>query len=95
MDEQIQTTVERLADLGEDARDVLVRAHVALGDERARDTLRELAHALLDPLPLIREREPGALLRQAPRDRPSDRPLVRDPEDEAALAFEASHGSRS
>ena len=36
-----------------------------------------------------------ALLGQAPRDRPRDRPLVRDTEDEAALAFEASHGSRS
>ena len=48
---------EGLADLGEDAGDVVVGAHVARGDERARDGLGELAHAALDPLALVGERE--------------------------------------
>ena len=35
VDEQVELAAEGLADLGEDARDVLVGAHVARGDERA------------------------------------------------------------
>ena len=55
--------------------------------------LGELAHALLDALALVRERELRAALGEAPRDRPRDRALVGDAEDEAALAFEAIHGA--
>jgi hypothetical protein len=49
----------------DDALDVLVRAHVALGDERAVDASGELADALLDPLALVGERELRALVGEA------------------------------
>ena len=48
----------------------------------------------LDPLALVGERELRALLGEPPRDRPGDRALVRDAEDEAALSLEASHSAR-
>ncbi len=76
------------ADLGEDAGDVLVRAHVALGDERARDAVRELAHVLLDALALVREGELRALVGEPLRDRPRDRALVGDAQDERLLPLE-------
>ena len=37
VDEEVEPAAERLADLGEDAGDVLVGADVARGDQRARD----------------------------------------------------------
>ena len=92
MHEQVEPTAERIGHLGEHARDVVVGANVARGDERARDALGELAHGALDALALVREGELGALVREPPRDRPGDRALVRDPEHEALLAGEcASH----
>src|SRR5439155_18138975 len=75
-------------------RDVVVRADVALDHERRVDRRAELADAGLDPLPLIGESEPGAAVCEALRDRPGDRALVRDAEDEATLACEISHGGR-
>ena len=45
------------AHLGEDAREVVVGADVALGDERAVDGLGEVAHVLLDALALVGERD--------------------------------------
>ena len=95
MDEQVELAVEGVGDLGEHARDVLVRAHVALGDERAGDGLGEVADALLDPLALVRESQLRAALGEPPRDGPRDRALVGDSEDEAALAFEGRHGRES
>jgi hypothetical protein len=92
--EQVEAA-ERLPRLAHDPLHVVVRAHVALGDERARNALPELAHALLDPLALVRERELGAFFGEAARDRPRDRPFVGDTEDEATFPFEAIHGSRS
>ena len=86
--EQVELPAERLAHLAEDARDVLVGADVALGDERASTELGELADALLDPLALVGERELRAALGEPPRDRPGDRAPVGDAEHEAALAFE-------
>ena len=88
VDEEVETAVERLGHLREDARHVVVGAHVALGDERARDALRQLPHSALDALALVREGELGALVREPPRDRPGDRPLVGDPEHEPLLAGE-------
>ena len=90
VDEQIQPTVERLADLGEDARDVLVGADVALGDERARDLPRELADVRFDALALVGEGQPRSPVGEALRDRPRDRALVRDAQDQSGLAFERS-----
>ena len=81
-------------DLGEDARDVVVRAYVALGDERARDGRREVAHVLLDALALVREGDRRALVGEPLRDRPRDRALVGDAEDERLLPFEpAGHAA--
>ena len=77
----------------EDAGDVVVRADVARGDERALDRRGELAHVLLDPLALVGERELGAAVGEPLGDRPRDRALVGDAEDEPALAVEgAGHG---
>ena len=96
MDEDVELATEHLSDFGEDARDVVVRAHIALGDELRVDSFRELTHALLDPFALIRERELRAAGGKLLRNRPRDRALVRDAEDECALACESSgHCERS
>ena len=81
MDEQVELSTESLPHLGEDPGDVVVRTHIALRDERARDGVRKLAHVLLDPLALKRERERRAALGKLLRDRPRDRAAVRDAED--------------
>ena len=88
VDEQVEAAAERLTGLGEDARNIVVRAHVALGDELRVDRLGELADALLDALALERERELGAFLVEALGDRPCDRPLVGDAQDQRLLALE-------
>jgi hypothetical protein len=93
VDEDVELPVEGLAGLLDDAGAVVVGADVALGDERARDGLRELPDALLDALALVGEGELGALLGEPLRDRPCDLPLVGDSEHEAALAFESAHGA--
>jgi hypothetical protein len=95
--QQIEPTVERLPHLREDALEVGVGTHVALGHERARNRLGEVSHALLDPLALIGEREARALVAEALGDRPGDRALVGHPHDEGGLAVEPSggrHGGR-
>src|SRR3954452_23788417 len=89
MDKQVEAAVECLTLLVEDARHVLVRAHVTLGDERARDGARELTDAFLDPLALVGERELRAAFGEASRDRPGDRALVGHTENQSALAFVA------
>ncbi len=76
------------ADLGEDTREVVVGADVALGDERTLDGRGEVAHVLLDALALVGERHARPLVGEALRDRPGDRALIRDAEDERLLAFE-------
>ncbi len=75
-------------DLGEDARDVLVGAHVALGDQWAPDGRGEIAHVLRDALTLVGEGDGRALVGEALRDRPRDRALIRNAEDERLLPFE-------
>src|SRR5262249_13370783 len=62
--------------------------------QRRVDGAGQLAHPGLDPLALVGEREPGAGVGEALRDRPGDRALVGDAEDEAALAVETRHGGR-
>ena len=54
------------------------------------DRLGELADVALDPLALVGERELRAAVGEPLGDRPGDRALVGDAEDEPALAFE--HG---
>src|SRR5215203_56157 len=90
MDEHVEPP-ERLSSLADGALDVLVRAHVALGDERTGDRVGEIADAVLDPLALVRERQLRTLVGEAARDRPCDRPLVGDAENQAALPLEAIH----
>src|SRR5436305_4067640 len=94
MDEQIELPAEDLAGLPDDAGDVVVRADIALGDERGVDAAGQLADAGLDALALVGEGEPGTRVGETLRDRPPDRALVGDPEDEAALAVETRHGGR-
>ena len=88
-----QLAAEGLARLADYPLHVLVRADVALGDERARDALGQLPDPFLDALALVRERELGAFLGEPPRDRPGDRTLVGDAENEAALPFESTHAA--
>src|SRR2546423_11345574 len=95
MDEQIELPAEDLPCLGDDASEVVVGTDVAFGHERRVDRPAELADAGLDPLPLVGECKPSAAVGQSLRDRPGDRPLVRDPENEPALAGEISHGGRA
>ena len=54
------------------------------------DRRRKVADALLDPLALVGERELRAAVGEHLRDRPGDRALVRDAEDERPLALECS-----
>ena len=56
MDEDVEPAAERVADLGEDPREVVVGADVALGDERTVDGPGEVADVLLDALALVGER---------------------------------------
>ena len=94
VDEEVEAAAERLADLGEDAGDVVVGADVARGHERAGHGLGELADVLLDPVALEGERELRALVGQTAGDRPRDRAPVRDAQDESALALEPfRHGA--
>ena len=76
------------ADLREDTREVVVGADVALRDERTVDGRGEIADVLLDALALVGERHARPLVGEALRDRPGDRALIRDAEDERLLAFE-------
>src|SRR5919201_1150134 len=71
----------------EHARDVLVGADIALGDKRAGYRLRELAHAFLDSLALIREGELGATVGEPLGDRPRDRAAVRHSENQPPLGL--------
>ena len=68
--------------------DRCVVAHVELGDERAPDRLGKLADVLLDALALEGERQVGAVVCQPFRDRPGDRALVGDTENECVLSRE-------
>ena len=65
-----------------------VVAHVELRYERARDRIGELSHALLDALALERERDLRATLGEPAGDRPRDRPLVGDAQNQCALSRE-------
>ena len=94
MDEQIELPAEGLPHLGDDTGDIVVGADVTLGHERRVDRPRKLADAGFDPFALVREGEAGPAVGQPFRDRPRDRALVGDAEDEAALAVEISHGGR-
>ena len=94
MDQQVELPAEGLPHLAEDTLEVLVGAHVAGGHERRVHRLRELAHALLDPLALVGEREARAALGELLRDRPGDRAAVGDPEHETALSCKPFHGAR-
>ena len=51
----------------------------------------ELAHVFLEPLAWIREHERRAFGRRGLRDRPGDRPLVGDTDDETDVSGELSH----
>ena len=88
VDEDVEPPAEGVGYLGEDAGDVLVRADVALRDQRARDSLGQVADALLDALSLVRERNLGSLVGEAVSDGPRDGALVGDPQDERLLAVE-------
>jgi hypothetical protein len=86
--EQVELAAPGGGDLGEDAVEIGVGAHVARRHQLRPHRGRQLAHVRLDPLALEGERELGPLVREPLRDRPGDRALVRDAQDERALARE-------
>ena len=94
VDEDVEPSAKRVANLREHAREVVVGTHVALGDERTVDGRGEIADVLLDALALVGERHARPLVGEALCDRPCDRALIRDAEDERLLALEpAGHPS--
>src|SRR5205823_6829219 len=88
MNQNVELPVEHLARLREHAVDRGVVADIQLGNQRAADGARQLTDVLLDALALEREREPGPAVGEPLGDRPGDRPLVRDAEDEGVLSLE-------
>ena len=72
----------------EDASDRCVVANVELGHERASDRLGELADALLNVLALEGERHLRAAVGKLARDRPRDRALVCDTENQSPFSLE-------
>src|SRR3954452_13239887 len=88
--EQIELPAEGLARLRKHARDVVIRTHVAFGDERRIHGRGEVPHVLLDALALKSERELRSAFGEHLRDRPCDRALVGDSENESFLALEFS-----
>ena len=86
--EDVEASSEGLRYFGEDPCDVVVGAHVTLGHERAVDGGGEVAHALLDSLSLVGERDLRALLRETVCDCPCDRAPVGDAEHERLLPCE-------
>ena len=72
MDQQVEAAVEPFAHLAEEALHLLVRAHVALRDERAIHRVSEFPDSLLQPFTLKGERELGAFLGEPLGDPPGD-----------------------
>ena len=68
---------------------------VARVEHGARQRGRELFDVLLEPVALVREREPHPGARERLRDGPGDRALVGDAEDEPVLAVEEAHAASS
>ena len=77
---------------GAEVRDLLIVGDVARQDQRVVERRRELADVLLEPLARIGQRQARAGGRRRLRNRPRDRPLVGDADDEAVLAGEIGHG---
>jgi hypothetical protein len=87
VDEQVELPAECLPDLFEDTVHVVVGADVARRHEQARDRVGELADALLDAIALIGECQLRAAVGETLCDRPRDRALVGDAQNQAALAL--------
>ena len=92
MDEQVELAVERLA------RPRRRRARRRSSERTSHAVTSglstvpgQLAHALLDPLALVREGELRALVGEPPRDRPRDRAPVGDAEHQPSLARRTAH----
>ena len=60
--------------------------HVAMTEHARADLLRQRLDALLQRIALIGEGDLGALGAAGPGDAPGQRPVVGDPQDQAALA---------
>ena len=63
---------------------------VAWPDQRA-DRRREVGDVFLQPLALVGQRQPRAGTRRSLSDRPGDRPLVRNTDDQTVLSREIRH----
>ena len=88
VDEKVQPAeflVERRSQIG----DLLIVGNVARREQRILELLCELADVFLEPFARIRQRETRAFGRRRLRDRPRDRPLVRDAHDQTVFARES------
>ena len=77
----------------EHRRDLRVVVDVELADHVRLDLLRQRPHALFEDLALVGQRDLGAFRCQRLRDRPRQALVVRDADDQRALAFYYAHGS--
>ena len=82
MHEEVEPA-ELALDLREHVRDLRIVGDVARQNQRIGEACGELAHVLLEPFALVGDREPRAGRGRRLRDRPRDRSLVRDADDEA------------
>ena len=85
---------DALDELREGLVDAGVVGDVALDARLRADGRRELAHARLDALALVGERERRALLGEPPGDRPGERALVGDARHEGDLPVQQTHARR-
>src|SRR5947207_1922688 len=74
--------IERRGEIGE----LLIARHVARGNEWVLQRRRELADVFLEPPARIRQREARARRRGGLRDRPRDRSLVGDADDQSLFS---------
>ena len=89
MHEEVEAA-ELAIELAPSVGNLLVARHVARQDERVVELRGQLADVLFEPLARIRQREPRAGCGRRLRDRPRNRPLVGDTDDETVFAGRGS-----
>jgi hypothetical protein len=92
MDEEVETA-ELVCDRRHHVGNLAIAGNVAGQHERVGQLGRELTHVFLEPLTLIGDGEPRPRGSGRARDRPCNRALVRNPDDEAVLPRQFAHGA--
>ena len=76
---------------GGNLRNLLVARHVERQDQGVGQLLGQLLHVLAEPIALVGHRQASALRGDGFRDRPRDRTLVGDTDDQSGGAGELTH----